>query len=194
MTLRIKATSLVVALSLAFSITPAHADTALSPGAAQLPNGGLLAQIETPAQAVIFANVQNLAARWNTIITGAETGQDILDAMAQSGVFAEGTPFTFNLPDGNVIGFVGLEDEVAKQFYGQFLDGMTKARHNVTSNIEVVQFTETGADARFRWLVFMGERYSLGGIVQVRMEDTGGRYRFTDLTLNIQRFDTQHAY
>lgn len=192
MNLRIKAASIAAALSL--TIAPANADTTHDPTAAQLSDGTLLAQIETPEQAVIFANVQNLAARWNTIINGSETGQQILDAMSDSGVFVEGAPFTFNLPDGNVIGFVGLDDDVAKQFYGQFLEGMTKARHNVTSNIEIVQFTEAGADARFRWLVFMGERYSLGGIVQVSMEDVDGRYRFTDLTLNIQRFDTQHAY
>ena len=118
----------------------------------------------------------------------------MLNAMRDSAVFADGTPFTFNLPDGNVIAFVGLEDPVAQGFYGQFLEGLTKARHNVTSNVEIVQFTENGAEARFRWLVFMGDRYSLGGIVQADVEDIDGRYRFTELTLNIQRFDTAHAY
>ena len=194
MNLRINAAGLVVALTMAISAGAASAETEFSPDAAQLPDGELLAQIETPEQAVIYANVRNLAARWNTIIGSAETGQDILDAMAASGIFAEGASFAFNLPDGNVIGFEGLEDEVAQQFYGQFMEGLTKARHNVTTNTEIVRFTEAGADARFRWLVFMGERYSLGGIVQVSMESIEGRYRFTDLTLNIQRFDTQHAY
>lgn len=194
MTLGIKAASLAAALALSFTIAPAVADAPLDPNAAQLSDGGLLAQIETPEQAVILANVQNLAARWNTIIGGAETGQDILDAMKNSGIFAEGAPFAFNLPDGNTIAFVGLDDEVAKGFYGQFMEGITKARHNVTTNIEIVEFTEAGANARFRWLVFMGERYSLGGIVQVSMADVDGRYRFTDLTLNIQHFDTGHAY
>lgn len=190
----IKTLGAAVAVSLTLAIAPAFATAVLDPVAPRLSDGGLLAQIETPEQAVIYANIQNLAARWNTIITNAETGQDLLDAMDESAVFVEGAAFAFNLPDGNVIAFQGLDDDVAKQFYGQFLEGMTKARHNVTSNIEIVRFTENGADARFRWLVFMGDRYSLGGIVQVSVEDVDGRYRFTDLTLNIQRFDTQHAY
>ncbi len=194
MTLRIKATGIAAALSLAAAIAPVSAGPALDPTAAQLSDGTLLAQIETPEQAVTFANVQNLAARWNMIIGASETGQDILNVMRDSGVFAEGTPFTFNLPDGNVIAFTGLDDPVAEQFYGQFMEGLKKARHNVTTNVEIVQFTEAGADARFRWLVFMDERYSLGGIVQASVEDVDGRYRFTELTLNIQRFDTGHAY
>ncbi len=194
MTISTKALGYLAAISMSFTLAPAGAETELDPSAAVLSDGTLLAQIETPEQAVVYANIQNLAGRWNTIITGADTGQDMLNAMEDSGVFAEGVPFTFNLPDGTVIAFDGLEDPVAQQFYGQFLDGMTKARHNVTSNIEIVQFTEAGADARFRWLVFMGERYSLGGIVQVSVEEIDGRYRFTNLTLNIQRFDTQHAY
>ncbi|MEX0280136.1 MAG: hypothetical protein AB3N13_02970 [Arenibacterium sp.] len=194
MTIRKRSLSIAAVLFLGLSVTPVAAEPTITPAAAQLSDGKLLAQIETPEQAVVFANIQNLAARWNTIITGAETGQDMLNAMSDSEVFARGTPFTFNLPDGNVIAFEGLDDPVAQQFYGQFLEGMTKTRHNVTSNVEIVQFTENGADARFRWLVFMGERYSLGGIVQASVEEIDGRYRFTALTLNIQRFDTGHAY
>ena len=194
MTLRTKTLALTAAFLLGASAMPLIAGPTTAAAATQLPDGTPLAQIETPEQAVTFANVQNLAGRWNTIITGAETGTEMLNAMRDSAVFADGTPFTFNLPDGNVIAFEGLDDPIAEQFYGQFLEGMTKHRHNVTSNVEIVRFTENGAEARFRWLVFMGERYSLGGIVQASVEDVDGRYRFTELTLNIQHFDTGHAY
>lgn len=194
MTFRTRTLAITAAVILGATAMPLVAAPTVAPAAAQLSDGTPLAQIETPDQAVIFANVQNLAARWNTIITGTETGADMLNAMRDSAVFNDDTPFTFNLPDGNVIAFEGLDDPVARQFYGQFLEGMTKDRHNVTSNVEIVRFTENGAEARFRWLVFMGERYSLGGIVQASVENIEGRYRFTELTLNIQRFDTGHAY
>ena len=175
------------------SATSAVAQTA-TPSAHLSHDGAYLADISTPEQAVVFASVQNLAARWNNIIAAATTGEELRTIMMESGAFVEDISMTFNFGDGSQVAFERLDSDGAMGFYDPFFEGLKKSRHNATSNIEVTRFTENGAEARFRWFVFLEERYSLGGIVQATVEQVDGRYRFTDLILNVQRFDMEHAY
>ncbi|MEJ6396147.1 hypothetical protein V8J82_23025 [Gymnodinialimonas sp. 2305UL16-5] len=155
--------------------------------------GTQLAQIETPDQAVAFANVQNLVARWNTIITQTSTGEEQLQVMLESGVFAEDFTIAFNLPDGTRIALEGLDTDDARGFYNQTVNGLQKARANVASNVEVTAFGRDEIRARFRYVVFMGDRYSLGGINEITVEVRDGRYQIAGSEIFVERFDTDHA-
>ena len=156
--------------------------------------GAPLAQIESADQAIAFANVQNLAARWNTIITSASTGEEQLQLMRDSGVFATDFSITFVLPDGSRIALDGLDTDEARAFYNQIVNGLQKARANMASNVEVTAFEGDRIHARFRYVVFMGGRYSLGGVNEITVGRRDGRYQITSSEIFVERFDTEHAY
>lgn len=170
------------------------ASTALAQTRHVTDGGAPLAQIETADQAIAFANVQNLAARWNTIITRASTGQEQLQLMRDSGVFATDFTITFVLPDGNRVALDGLDTDEARAFYNQIVNGLQKARANMASNVEVTAFEGDRIHARFRYVVFMGDRYSLGGVNEITVGRRDGRYQITSSEIFVERFDTAHAY
>ncbi len=130
--------------------------------------------IETAEQAVTFANVQTLVARWNNVIVQAGTGAEQLDLMRESGVFADDFRITFNVGAGEPIVLEGLDTDAARAFYGQVVDGVG-ARLNLATNVEPLAFTEDGARARFKYLVFVDGAPSFGGTNEIEVGLRDGR-------------------
>ena len=157
------------------------------------PEGAPLAQIDTVDQAIAYANVQNLAGRWNTIITRAISGDDQLRIMRESGVFADDFTIIFNLPDGARLAYQGLNTQEIRDFYNPILNGLKKPRANMVSNVEILAFEEEQIRARFRYVAFFGERYSLGGVNEITVQQREGRYQITRSEIFVERFDTDHA-
>lgn len=130
--------------------------------------------IKTVEEAVTFANMQTLVARWNNVIVQAETGVEQLDLMRESGVFADDFRITFNVGTGEPIVLEGLDTDAARAFYGQVVDGVG-ARLNLATNVEPLSFTEDGGRARFKYLVFVGGVPSFGGTNEIEVGVRDGR-------------------
>lgn len=159
--------SAIAALALA---TPAQAE----PIGHVNDDGAVFAEIETADQAIIYANLQNLAARWNNIVILADTGSEQLDLMRESGVFADDFTITFNLPTGGQQSLTGLDTDEARAFYDQVVNGVGQ-RLNVSSNIEVLEFTADGARARFKYLSIVDGENAWGGENVVTIGQRNGR-------------------
>ncbi|MBP2831018.1 hypothetical protein J8281_02360 [Aquimarina sp. U1-2] len=139
--------------------------------------GKPFAQIETSEQGIIYNNLLNLAARWNNIVIFAETGSEQLKMMRESGVFADNFTITFNLPNGTKKSLTGLDNEAARAFYDQVVNEVGKSnRMNLSSNIEVLQFTKNGAKARFKYLVLIDGKNAWGGENVITIGKQKGRF------------------
>ncbi len=151
------------------------------------------AQIETPDQAVVYANAQNLVARWNNVIIFADTGDEQLQIMRESGVFADDVELKFILPDGTVLAYDNLAAG-PRDFYNSFVNDLKKGRFNTAANVEALEFLGDGLRFRFRHSIFMGETFSLGGHNEIVMRRVDGRFVVTEATIHVLHFDIQHAY
>lgn len=137
-------------------------------------DGAPFAVVATADQAVTYANLQNLVARWNNVVVQAETGAEQLGLMLESGVFADDFRITFNTGAGEPIVLEGLDNDAARAFYGQVVDGVG-SRLNLATNVELLGFTEDGATARFKYLAYVDGAASWGGTNEVEMGMRDGR-------------------
>lgn len=175
-----KLTSFAAASALSFAGFAAMAE----PSSHVTEAGTPWAQIETVEQAVTFANVQNLVARWNNIIIYAETGDEQLQMMQDSGVFAEDFTINFYLPDGTALSFEGLDNDDIRPFYNQIVNDAGQ-RLNLAANVEVMEFTADGARARFKYLVFANGVPSFGGENELTVTEREGRLVVTSANIHL---------
>ena len=155
-------------------------------------NGGLLSQIDTSEQMLLYANAQNLAARWNNIIVAAKTGDQQLRWMRESGVFGDNFHITFRLPDGTEMTFNDLRDG-PKEFYNGFVNSLKKRRENAATNVEIIEFLSDGLRFRFRYFIFMNETLSLTGDSECVMRNVNGRHQLVSADILVGLFNTEHA-
>ncbi len=189
-----KSLSLATAVTGALSLCGVAIAQSSDPPLGHVSEGGTpWAQIETPEQAVVFANAQNLVARWNNIIIFTETGEEQLELMRESGVFADDVSLQFNLPDGSILGYSDLS-EGPREFYNSFVNGLKKNRFNTATSVEVLEFLHNGLRFRFRHAIFMDDKFSLGGHNEVVMRFVDGRFVVTAATIHVRHFDIDHAY
>ncbi len=75
--------------------------------------------IQNTDQLLLYANAQNLVDHWNNLVIRAKTGDEQLQMMRESGVFADDVKLTFDLGDKKYK-FNSLSDPQAIQFYNSF--------------------------------------------------------------------------
>ncbi|MEL6778262.1 MAG: hypothetical protein AAFO06_13490 [Cyanobacteria bacterium J06597_16] len=146
--------------------------------------GSPLPQIETTAQSLLFANAQNLVARWQNIVTRATTGAQQLTWMQESGIFAEDVRLTFNFPDGQTRTLVGINQD-SQTIYNSFVNGIMPNRANLATNVEVVEFFQNALHFRFRYVIIAKNNIPLIGDHEAVMLRQNGRYVITDTNVAI---------
>jgi len=147
--------------------------------------------LDTAAHMRLYLNAQNLVARWNNIIVAASSGDEQLQWMRESGIFADDVRLVFAAPGGETLSFTGLQEP--RDFYAGFVDPLKKQRLNVAANVEVLAFYDHGLRFRFRHFILMGGRVSLCGYNEVVMRERD-RFVIEEATINVVLWDTDHAY
>ena len=174
-----KKTTLAAIAAIAFSV-PAIAEMTGHVDDTGVP----FAQIETLEQSITYANLQNLVARWNNTVILAKTGEEQLKLMQESKMFADDFTIAFNLPNGSRQTLTGLNTEEATAFYNQVVNGLGQ-RVNLSSNIEVLKFSENGAIARFKYLVLVDGQNTFGGENIITIEKRNGKVVVTNSEIHL---------
>lgn len=185
-----------ILLALAFVLSPlnqiAHAAElkALPP---QLHTAKPFSQIKNADQALLYLNAQNLVDTWNNIIIQAKTGDEQLQLMRESGVFADDVRFNFQFDNQN-IEFNRLDSPKAHEFYTAFVNGLKKNRYNIASNVEAVEFGKDALRFNFKHWIFFNNQLSVVGENQALMQQNGERYQIQSVEVRMIYFDVAHGY
>ncbi len=149
--------------------------------------------IQNTDQLLLYANAQNLVDHWNNLVIRAKTGEQQLQMMRESGVFADDVKLTFDLGDKKYK-FNSLSDPQALQFYNSFVNGLKKYRYNVASNVEAVEFGKDSLLFNFKHLIYFNDQLGVFSDNQVHMTRDKGRSFINSAYLRLIRFDTTGAY
>ncbi|BAZ13937.1 hypothetical protein NIES4071_57770 [Calothrix sp. NIES-4071] len=182
----------VFSLILVLPSLPAYASglTALTP---QLHTAERYSAIQTPEQALLYLNAQNLVDTWNNIIIQAKTGDEQLKFMRESGVFADDVKLTFDFANQK-LELNGLSSEKTRDFYNGFVNSLKKNRYNIASNVEAVEFGKDSLRFNFKHWIFFNDRLSLVGENQAVMKRENGNYRIQGADVRVIYLDVDHAY
>ena len=149
--------------------------------------------IQNTDELLLYANAQNLVDHWNNLVIRAKTGDEQLQMMRESGVFADDVKLTFDLGDKKYE-LNGLSDPKAIQFYNSFVNGLKKYRYNVASNVEAVKFGKDSLLFNFKHLIYFNDALGVFSDNQVHMTTDKGRSLIDSAYLRLIRFDTTGAY
>lgn len=148
--------------------------------------------IQNMDQLLLYANAQNLVDHWNNLVIRAKTGEEQLQMMRESGVFADDVKLTFDLGDQKYK--FSLSDPEAIQFYNSFVNGLKKYRYNVASNVEAVEFGKDSLLFNFKHLIYFNDELGVFSDNQVHMTRDKERSFIDSAYLRLIRFDTAGAY
>jgi hypothetical protein len=192
-----KALKRILPLLIIFSLiilptVPAQASelTALKP---QIHATERYSAIQTPEQAILYLNAQNLVDTWNNIIIQAKTGDEQLKIMRESGVFADDVKLTFEFANQK-LDLNGLSSKETRDFYNGFVNSLKKNRYNIASNVEAVEFGKDSLRFNFKHWIFFDDRLSLVGENQAVMKRENGKYSITSADIRVIYLDVDHAY
>jgi hypothetical protein len=149
--------------------------------------------IQTPDQALMYLNAQNLVDTWNNIIIQAKTGDEQLKLMRESGVFADDVKLTFDFGDQKIL-INGFDSPESHQFYNGFVNTLKKNRYNIASNVEAVKFEKDSLRFNFKHWIFFNERLSVVGENQAVMKRENGQYRIASAVIRVVYFDVANGY
>ncbi len=184
---------LFVIFSICLSISqPAQAVnlTAVSP---EIHNSEPPSAISTSEQALMYLNAQNLVNTWNNIIIQAKTGDEQLQLMRQSGVFANDVKLTFDFNEPKIV-INGLDSPEAKEFYNGFVNKLKKNRYNIATNVEAVEFGKDSLRFNFKHWIFFNDKVSVVGEDQAVLKRIGDRYQITSAIVRPIYFDVLNGY
>jgi hypothetical protein len=156
-------------------------------------NSEPLSAIATPEQALMYLNAQNLVNTWNNIIIQAKTGDEQLQLMRQSGVFADDVELTFDFNEPKIV-INGLDSPEAKEFYNGFVNKLKKNRYNIATNVEAVQFNKDSLRFNFKHWIFFNDKVSVVGEDQAVIKQSGDRYQITSAIVRPIYFDVANGY
>lgn len=143
-------------------------------------------------QLLLYMNAQNLVDHWNNLVIRAKQGDEQLQMMRESGVFADDFKLTFDLGDKKYE--FGLSDPEAVQFYNSFVNGLKKYRYNVASNVEAVEFGKDSLTFNFKHWIYFNDKLAVVGDNQAHMTRKNGKSSLDSAYLRLIRFDTAGAY
>jgi hypothetical protein len=143
-------------------------------------------------QLLLYMNAQNLVDHWNNLVIRAKQGDEQLQMMRESGVFADDFKLTFDLGDKKYE--FGLSDPEAVQFYNSFVNGLKKYRYNVASNVEAVEFGKDSLTFNFKHWIYFNDRLAVVGDNQAHMTQQNGKSSLDSAYLRLIHFDTAGAY
>ncbi|NJK57422.1 MAG: hypothetical protein HC939_16155 [Pleurocapsa sp. SU_5_0] len=149
--------------------------------------------ITTPEQALMYWNSQNLVNTWNNIIIQAKTGDEQLQLMRQSGIFADDVQLTFDFGDQKIV-LNGLDSPEAHEFYNSFVNPLKKNRYNIASNVEAVKFEQDSLRFNFKHFIFFNDHLSVVGEDQATTKRIGDRYQIASAVMRIIYFDVANGY
>lgn len=149
--------------------------------------------IQNTDQLLLYANAQNLVDHWNNLVIRAKTGDEQLQMMRESGIFADDVKLTFDLGDKKYE-LNGLSDPQAIQFYNSFVNGLKKYRYNIASNVEAVEFGKDSLLFNFKHSIYFNDELGVFSDNQVHMTRDKGRSFIDSAYLRLIRFDTTGAY
>ena len=181
-----------VILSLVISTQSVYAADlkAVSPA---LHNSEPLSAIATPEQGLMYLNAQNLVNTWNNIIIQAKTGDEQLELMSKSGVFADDVELTFDFGEPKIV-INGLDSPEAKEFYNGFVNKLKKNRYNIATNVEAVEFGKDSLRFNYKHWIFFNDKASVVGEDQGVIERIGDRYQITSAVVRPIYFDVANGY
>ena len=148
--------------------------------------------ITNQEQMIWYLNALQLVGKWNNIIITASTGEEQLEIMDNSGVFAKDVKLTFDF-GGEPISTIGLQEE-PKEFYSSFIDPLKKNRFNIAANVDVVEFGEEYLRFNFKHSIFMNEALSIVGENQCIMLRENDNYFISSAYIKVILNNTAHAY
>lgn len=180
---------LVVFCALGFIIQPVQAVEL--PAALNTANNPHLSIANTD-QLLLYMNAQNLVDHWNNLVIRAKQGDEQLQMMRESGVFADNFKLTFDLGDKKYE--FGLSDPEAVKFYNNFVNGLKKYRYNVASNVEAVEFGKDSLTFNFKHWIYFNDKLAVVGDNQARMIRKNGKSSLDSAYVRLIRFDTAGAY
>jgi hypothetical protein len=143
-------------------------------------------------QLLLYMNAQNLVDHWNNLVIRAKQGEEQLQMMRESGVFADDFKLTFDLGDKKYE--FGLSDPEAVQFYNSFVNGLKKYRYNVASNVEAIEFGKDSLTFNFKHWIYFNDKLAVVGDNQAHMTRKNGKSSLDSAYLRLIRFDTAGAY
>jgi hypothetical protein len=149
--------------------------------------------IATSKQALMYLNAQNLVNTWNNIIIQAKTGDEQLQLMRQSGVFADDVELTFDFNEPKIV-INGLDSPEAKEFYNGFVNKLKKNRYNIATNVEAVEFGKDSLRFNFKHWIFFNDKVSVVGEDQAVIQQIGDRYQITSAIVRPIYFDVANGY
>ena len=149
--------------------------------------------ITTPDQTLMYLNAQNLVNTWNNIIIQAKTGDEQLQLMRQSGVFADDVELTFDFNEPKIV-INGLDSPEAKEFYNGFVNKLEKNRYNIATNVEAVEFGKDSLRFNFKHWIFFNDKVSVVGEDQAVLKRIGDRYQLTSAIVRPIYFDVANGY
>ena len=156
-------------------------------------NSEPLSAIATPEQAVIYSNAQNLVNAWNNIIIQAKTGDEQLELMSKSGVFADDVELTFDFGEPKIV-INGLNSPEAQEFYNGFVNKLKKNRYNIATNVEAVEFGKDSLRFNYKHWIFFDDKASVVGEDQAVIKQIGDRYQITSAVVRPIYFDVANGY
>ena len=156
-------------------------------------NSEPLSAIATPEQAIMYLNAQNLVNTWNNIIIQAKTGEEQLQIMRQSGVFADDLKLTFDYGEQKKV-LNGLNSPEAKEFYNGFVNTLKKNRYNIASNVEAVEFGKDSLRFNFKHWIFFDDKVSFVGEDQAVIKRLDGNYKITSAIVRAIYVDVANGY
>jgi hypothetical protein len=148
--------------------------------------------IASTDQLLLYMNAQNLVNHWNNLVIRAKQGEEQLQMMRESGVFADDFKLTFDLGDKKYE--FGLSDPEAVQFYDGFVNGLKKYRYNVASNVEAVEFGKDSLTFNFKHWIYFNDKLAVVGDNQAHMTRKNGKSSLDSAYLRLIRLDTAGAY
>ncbi len=148
--------------------------------------------ITNQEQMLWYLNAVQLVAKWNNIIIHAKTGEEQLEIMRNSGVFAKEVKLTFDF-GGAPMTTTGLQDE-PKEFFSSFIDPLKKSRFNIAANVDVVEFGKEYLRFNFKHTIFMNEALSIVGENQCIMKRENDKYFIASAYIKVILNNTEHAY
>ena len=156
-------------------------------------NSEPLSAIATPEQGLMYLNAQNLVNTWNNIIIQAKTGDEQLQLMSKSGVFADDVELTFDFGEPKIF-INGLDSPEAKEFYNGFVNKLKKNRYNIATNVEAVEFSKDSLRFNYKHWIFFDDKASVVGEDQGVIKRIGDRYQFTSAVVRPIYFDVANGY
>jgi hypothetical protein len=183
---------LVLSLICLSTFQPAQAAT-LTAASPAIHAGEHYSAINTPEQALMYWNSQNLVNTWNNIIIQAKTGDEQIQLMRQSGVFADDVQLTFDFGNQKIV-LNGLDSPESHEFYNGFVNSLKKNRYNIASNVEAVKFEQDSLRFNFKHFLFFNDHLSVVGENQAITKRIGDRYQIASAIVRVIYFDVANGY